>query len=277
MWPFGYSISAGTRRILVIITIRCRVMRSSFLSMAALLSLANPATSADKQPLLYKTAALAAPVWNWTGCYAGGQADGLWGQSTKWIVRTPGGAFANQSLGGHEVDSWGGGAQAGCDYQFAGGFVTGLRGDYAFMGGGGSHASAHEFGVSYHSYVESLASVTGRVGYVWGRFLGYVRGGAAWERDKYSATTIFLGTAHTADETLPGWTVGIGGEYAFTDFLSGFFEYSYYDFGTHRISFNPQLSGLRPAFADVQETRSVVRAGLNFHFWSYAAPVALRY
>ena len=49
------------------------------------------------------------------------------------------------------MDSWGGGAQAGCDYQFAGGYVAGLQGDYAAMGGGGSHASAHEIGVSYHS------------------------------------------------------------------------------------------------------------------------------
>jgi outer membrane immunogenic protein len=118
--------------------------------------------------------------------------------------------------------------------------------------------------------VESLSSVTGRVGYAWGRFLAYARGGAAWERDKYSATTIVLGTAYTADETRPGWTVGIGGEYAFTDFLSGFIEYGYYDFGNHRISFNPQIAGLPPAFVDVQETRSVVRAGLNFRFWSYA-------
>ena len=252
-------------------------MRSFFLSMAALVVLMSPAISADKQALLYKAPVPAASAGNWTGCYVGGQADGLWGQSTKWIVRTQGGAFANQSLGGHEVDSWGGGAQAGCDYQFAGGYVAGLQGDYAAMGGGGSHASAHEIGVSYHSYVESLSSVTGRVGYAWGRFLAYARGGAAWERDKYSATTIVLGTAYTADETRPGWTVGIGGEFAFTDFLSGFIEYGYYDFGTHRISFNPQIAGLPPAFVDVQETRSVVRAGLNFRFWSYATPVAFRY
>jgi hypothetical protein len=86
----------------------CRVMQSFFLSMAALVALLSPALSADKQPLLDKAPALAAPAWNWTGCHA----DGLWGQSTQWIVRTPGGAFANQSLGGHEVDSWGGGAHA---------------------------------------------------------------------------------------------------------------------------------------------------------------------
>jgi hypothetical protein len=100
--------------------------------------LMSPAISADKQALLYKAPVPAASAGNWTGCYVGGQADGLWGQSTKWIVRTQGGAFANQSLGGHEVDSWGGGAQAGCDFQFAGGYVAGLQGDYAAMGGGGS-------------------------------------------------------------------------------------------------------------------------------------------
>ena len=43
--------------------------------------------------------------------------------------------------------------------------------------------------------VKSLASVTGRVGYVWDRFLGYVSGGLDWERDDYWATTILLGTA----------------------------------------------------------------------------------
>jgi opacity protein-like surface antigen len=77
-------------------------MRSFFLSMAALAVLMSPAISADKQALLYKAPVPAASAGNWTGCYAGGQADGLWGQSTKWIVRTQGGAFANQSLGGHD-------------------------------------------------------------------------------------------------------------------------------------------------------------------------------
>src|SRR5712691_6138718 len=122
----------------------------------------------------------------------------------------PAALFIGQSLGEHEVDSWGGGPQAGCDYQFGGGFVIGLQGNYAFMGGGGSHDSAREFGVAYHSYVESLASVTGRIGYAWDRFLSYIRGGGAWERDKYSATTIVLGTAYEAVETRPGWTIGVG-------------------------------------------------------------------
>ena len=39
-------------------------------------------------------------------------------------------------------------------------------------------------------------------------------------------------TFATAGETRGGWTVGVGGEYAFTNYLSGFVEYNYYDFGT---------------------------------------------
>jgi outer membrane immunogenic protein len=252
-------------------------MRKFLLGTAALIALVSPAMSADMRTPVYKAPPPIVPVWSWTACYLGGDAGGLWAKSKEWTVRTPGGAFFGQSLGGHEMDSWFGGVQAGCDYQFAGGFVIGIQGDYALTDAEGSHDSALEFGVAYHSKVKSLASVTGRIGYAWDRFLGYVKGGAAWERDNYWATTIVLGTAYTARETRSGWTLGVGGEYAFTNFLSGFVEYSYYDFGTREIGFTPQIPGLRPGFLDIKETKSVVRAGLNFRFGAYTAPVAAKY
>ena len=99
---------------------------------------------------------------------------------TAEMDRGPGVDFG-QSLGGHDVESWIGGVQAGCDYQFAG-VVLGVQGDYGWTGADGTHASTREVGVYYHSEVKALASVTGRVGYAWNRFLGYVKGGAAWER-----------------------------------------------------------------------------------------------
>jgi outer membrane immunogenic protein len=253
------------------------VMRKLLLGTAVVIALVSPAISADMRAPIYKAPPSVVPVWNWTGCYVGGHAGGLWAKSEEWIVRTPGGAFFGQSLGGHDVNGWLGGVQAGCDYQFAGGFVIGLQGDYAWSEAEGSHASALEVGVAYHSKAKSLASVTGRVGYAWARFLGYVKGGGAWERDDYWATTIVLGTAYTASETRPGWTIGVGGEFAFTNFLSGFVEYGYYDFGTREIAFTPQVAGLGPAFVDIKETKSVVRAGLNFRFGGYAAPVAAKY
>jgi outer membrane immunogenic protein len=249
-------------------------MRKFLLGTAALIGLASPAMSADMRLPVLKAPAV--PVWSWTGCFLGGHAGGLWAQKKDWTVRTPGGAFFGQSLGGHDDDGWLGGAQAGCDYQFAGGFVIGIQGDYAWADAERSHDSTREIGVAYHSKVKSLATVTGRIGYAWDRLLGYVRGGGAWERDDYWATTIILGTAYTSRETRSGWAVAVGGEYAFTNFLSGFVEYSYYDFGTPKISFTPQVAGLRPAFVDVTETKSVVRAGLNLRFGGWAAPVAAR-
>jgi outer membrane immunogenic protein len=239
-------------------------MRKFLLGTLALAALVGPATAADLRLPVYKAPPAVVPVWSWTGCYAGGHAGALW-TDERWTNRTPGTLFG-QPLGEHHVSGATAGAQAGCDYQFAGGWVTGVQGDYAWTGAEGSQASAREVGVDYHNTVHSLASITGRVGFTRDRFLGYVKGGGAWERDRYFASTFLTGTAYTALSTRSGWTVGVGGEYAFTNFLSGFVEYSYYDFGTRQIGLTPLLAGLPPAFADIKDTRSVVRAGFNVRF-----------
>ena len=82
---------------------------------------------------------------------------------------------------------------------------------------------------------KSVASVTGRIGYGWDRFLGYVKGGGAWERDEL--TFAFTGVIDYVSDTRSGWTIGIGGEYAFTNWLTGFVEYDYYDFGSRSNDF----------------------------------------
>jgi outer membrane immunogenic protein len=229
---------------------------------ALTIALLTPSIAADLQA--------PAPAWpssfavtSWSGCHLGGNAGGFWDDSTRWTVETPGGAFFGESLGEHAVGSWLAGVQAGCDYQLAGGFVAGLEGGYDFAHGEGSHDSAHEFGVAYHSEIKGLASATGRIGYAWGSFLGYVKGGAAWQRDSYSASTILLGTAYTASETRPGWAIGLGGEYAFTNLLSAFVEYDYYEFGARSVALTPEVVGLGPASVGIRETGSTLRAGLN--------------
>jgi len=114
------------------------------------------------------------------------------------------------------------------------------------------------------SNIKNLASVTGRVGYAWDRFLGYVKGGGAWEKDDYiwflNATP---GIALTGSETRGGWTVGVGGEYAFTDWLTGFVEYDYYGMGTRNQSF---LGGPVATNFDIKENKNVVKAGLNLRW-----------
>jgi hypothetical protein len=55
--------------------------------------------------------------------------------------------------------------RGGCDYQFAGGWVIGVAGDYAWTDADGSHFSPLFPGFVNHTKVDSLASVTGRLGY----------------------------------------------------------------------------------------------------------------
>ena len=237
-----------------------------------MMALARPGICADTQAPVDNPLSVV-PARNWTGCYLGGHGGGLWTSKKDWTVRTPGGDFSGQSLGKHDANSCVAGVQAGCDYQVSGGLVVGIQGDNDWTNAVGRHDSAREFGVAYHSNTRSLASITGRVGYAWDRALAYVRGGGAWERDRYSASTIIVGTAYTASVTRQGWNIGIGAEYSFTDFVSGFVAFDQYGFGTRNIGFTPQLAGLRRGFIDITDNTRVVRAGFNIRFAGPPVPV----
>ena len=72
---------------------------------------------------------LAPPPFTWTGCYAGAQASGGWGQKnlsdTNGILApTPPVTEINLSISGWVV-----GGQIGCDYQFAPSWVVGIEGE----------------------------------------------------------------------------------------------------------------------------------------------------
>ncbi len=232
------------------------------------LALSGAASAADlsRPAPAFKAAPPPAVVYNWTGCYIGGNGGGMWVKK-DWT-------FAGLNEGSDSPTGGMFGGQIGCDYQFAGGFVIGVAGDYDWTNASASHASPLFPTFTDTSKVKSLASVTGRIGYAWDRFLGYVKGGGAWERDEFSWTN-FTGTnfASTA-QTRNGWTVGVGGEYAFTNFLSGFVEYDYYDFGTSDVSFRDNFNA--PSTYRIKETKSVVKAGLNLR-WGGASPVVARY
>ena len=78
-----------------------------------------------------------------------------------------------------------------------------------------------------------------------------MKGGGAWERDEYHFSDAF-GFFAAASETRSGWTIGIGGEYAFTNYLTGFIEYNYYDFGSRDLNF----VGTDPFIYGIDETKA---------------------
>jgi len=235
-------------------------------STALFAGLAQSASAADMRAAPYRPPAPPpAPIYfSWSGCYVGGHVGGIWTRK-DWFVRDPAFASFGQSDGSHDADGFIGGVQGGCDYQFAGGWVIGVAGDYAWTDADGSHFSPLFPGFVNHTKVDSLASVTGRLGYGWDRFLGYVKGGGAWERDKYDFSNgVIIGRL---EDTRSGWTIGVGGEYAFTNFVTGFIEYDYYDFGNRDLTF-VQNNG-RTFIYGIDETKHVVKAGLNFRFGGY--------
>ena len=220
------------------------------------------------------------PVYfSWTGCYVGGNVGALW-VHREFTDRLVGDPFFGQTFTSTNTSGIGG-VQVGCNYQFAGGWVVGIQGDYDWTDAHTNGRDAFFANFTDSFKVKSVASVTGRVGYAWDRLLGYVKGGGAWERDDFTFTFPSGATA-TFSDTRSGWTVGVGVEYAFTNWLTGFIEYDYYNFGTRsdNVVCGPAacfVGGSTLFPFDVKETKNVVKVGLNVLFTAGPGGVAARY
>jgi outer membrane immunogenic protein len=241
-----------------------------FLLATTALAFVGPVFAADLAPAtmpLKAPAVALAPAFSWTGCYVGGHVGGDWDHAnfvdpislgTTGTPPTSIGNFAPTGAGirinqGAAVL---GGGQMGCDYQFATNWVAGIAGDFSWTSLNGSTSDPDAFFASdpffagkagvpatLHEHTEWLASVTGRLGYAWDRWLLYGKGGIAWEhsRDSIGPLTAWgssttnacfaftAGTSCNAEgtETDTGWTAGVGLEWAFADHWSAGIEYDH--------------------------------------------------
>ena len=205
--------------------------------------------------------------FSWTGCYAGANVGALFA-NRAWSDQNPGDPLFGTDFGRYTQGGILAGVQVGCDYQF-GPWVAGVQADYDWAGGNAHNTPPSTFAffaLTDAAQLNSLASVTGRIGYGWDLFLGYVRAGGAWEASRYDLI-VAGATAATATEHRGGWTIGIGGEYAFLDWLTGFIEYDYYDFGTHIATMNDVVNG--PGPLSFKTTMQTVKLGVNFHVWDW--------
>ncbi|MGE0038378.1 MAG: outer membrane protein [Xanthobacteraceae bacterium] len=215
------------------------------------------------------------PVFSWSGCYVGAHVGGLWA-NMEWRVGDPASPFFGQVIANHDIDGFLGGVQGGCDYQFANGFVIGVAGDYAWVNADSNALTIQFAPTTNHAQVNSLSSVTGRIGYAWDRFLGYAKGGIAWERNDYEYLNPAGAIDSFAKETRSAWTLGVGGEYAFTNFLSGFVEWNYYDFGSRDVTFRFPVGGGIDTMSPIDESKNVVKAGINLRFGAGKGPVVAK-
>jgi len=231
-------------------------MKSLFLiSLAISVSLGSSANAADltRPAVVYPTTTVA--YFTWTGCYLGGNGGGFRANIT-WNAL---GADVGSNAAGGTL----GGIQGGCNYQ-VGNWVFGLVGDYDWANIDSSGTNFLVAGLSDETRIKSLASIAGRLGYTWDRFLGYVKAGGASVDRQYN----FLlggGTIATLDERRGGWSIGIGGEYAFLEWLTGFVEYDYYNLGPGGNVFTCRACGLFTSGVPFNVTTNinVLKVGLN--------------
>jgi|PersoiStandDraft_1058852.scaffolds.fasta_scaffold34905_2 outer membrane immunogenic protein len=220
---------------------------------------AQVASAAD-MPVKARPMAPVPVAYNWTGCYVGGNVGGLWARK-DWNLDPTG-----TPIGSNDPSGFLGGGQIGCNYQVST-FVFGIQGDYDWTDASASNNDLIQTSYTDRTRIKGLASVTGRAGYAWDRFLAYAKGGAAWVRDDYDVHLTATGApGAAASETRTGWTAGVGGEYAFAPSWSAFVEYDYYDFGTRSNTFLTPAGGVWE-IADIRERMSVLKGGINFRFF----------
>jgi outer membrane immunogenic protein len=233
------------------------------LAVAAVLGRSADAAELARPPLIYQPVPVVAAPFNWTGCYLGANA-GVLRANTDWTDQIPGDRAFGLDFGSHTSSGGLGGVQANCNYQIAA-WVIGIMGDYDWTNATGSNPNLLAPTLADRTQIRSLASITGRVGYAWDRFLAYVKGGGAFVERDYSV--LFGGGATaTVMERRGGWTAGIGAEYAFLDWLTGFVEYDYSRFASTANSFLCIGCGLFAPAVSFNTTANinVFKLGLSF-------------
>jgi outer membrane immunogenic protein len=184
-----------------------------------------------------------APLFTWTGPYAGLQAG--YGFSTF----VDGGSPAGSPSGGMI------GLTGGYNYQVAPQFVIGGEVDFAFAGISGAR---NYWGLSAYGAVNNLLTARLRGGYAWERALFYVTGGFAGGSNALQLSSWAFNGYQTTFQT--GWAVGGGVEYLITPNISAKGEYLYTSTGS-----SPYFDYSRWS-TESGVNMSTIRAGLNYHF-----------
>lgn len=211
-------------------------------------TMAVPSFAADLPRPAYKAPIYTAPLFSWTGFYVGANIGYGWG-TTNWTVPATGATTGNFNTKG-----WLGGVTLGYNFQ-GGNFVYGIEGDWALSENRGTDtATCGPAGCETRNLW--FATVRGRLGYAFDRFLPYITGGLA-----VASIKMIPPFSDGTKQTKFGWTLGAGLEYAFLGAWSAKIEYLYADLG--KATCSAATCGLD---TDVSWRSSFVRAGVNYRF-----------
>jgi outer membrane immunogenic protein len=262
-------------------------MKKFLLAATAIAAMAaiNTASAAD----LALKAPPAAPVYSWTGWYAGVNVGGSFGQARDTATYgAPPVSFIPGSTNA-DLDGVIGGGQIGYNMQ-SGSWLFGLEADIQGSSERSSALSSNTVTLGVPGIATTVltgvlndqeklpwfGTVRGRLGVLASpTWLFYVTGGLAYGEIKSTESLTVTattpgGTATAAasaasNTTRAGWTIGGGVEAVISGPWTAKIEYLYMDFGT----FNNTSTGLgifAPVNLSTHVTDNVVRVGLNYRF-----------
>ena len=225
-------------------------MAKIFLGCATMALCAGSAQAAD----------IADPVaFDWTGPYAGVEAGYGWGDTKPTFNAT---STADMNYQGYVA-----GIDGGYNWQ-SGNLVFGLEGDASLSGIDGEEVGLNTpciiVGIGCSADVDWLATGRLRMGFSIDRFMPFVTGGVAIGGVKGTFDSPGLACTCDVDDTMVGWTVGGGAEWAIDDRWSAKVEYLYVNLGNPSIRGDNTLS--TPGVGTADYDFSVARMGVNFRF-----------
>jgi outer membrane immunogenic protein len=238
-----------------------------------------PAQTYTKAP-----AVVPVPVFSWTGFYIGANVGGAWANN-NWTE-----SFFNTNFNTNNNAAFIGGGQIGVNYQI-GNFVVGGEwdGDWASNNNnGGNGILIPALGNTYliTSNNRWITTVAARFGYAVDHWLFYGKVGGGWVgNNNWTLTNVTTGAAFTCGNFAtscgnndPGWLVGVGFEYAFTNNWTVKLEYDYLGLGSRTV--NVPATAPDPIAGDTFTSNNLniqmVKVGVNYLF-NWGAPVAARY
>lgn len=259
------------------------------------MAVANPAIAADlpvKAPIY-----TAAPVYNWTGCYAGGNVGYSWGRSRGDINVPNLSSFFPPLPTSNSIsaDPQGviGGVQIGCNRQVDNRWVFGVEADIQGSAQKASRTirtfstSGEGFSGNVESKLRWFGTLRGVAGFlVTPTIMLYGTGGLAYGDADISATIAATGfrgqgfritaiTSFGSSATMVGYAVGAGiaGVLPNSTNLTWKLEYLYVDLGSLSATGIDPIIG--PYHWSARITDNIVRVGLNYRFdWGMAPVVA---
>jgi outer membrane immunogenic protein len=260
-------------------------MKKILIASVATVALCSAAAFAADMPVrapVYKAAP--APMFDWTGWYAGANVGYDFGSDQiKFVPLSLAGGGSASFISPQLADDpkgFLGGLQLGANKQ-VGNIVYGVETDisYARVRDSVIGPLLPPFGflTSGQQKLDWLGTLRARAGLVtFDRSVIYVTGGLAYGRATLTTSTISttqncaLGAtfcmAGSSEKWMAGWTIGGGWEYAFASNWSAKLEYLYYDLGKI-TDINPQINGNATFFQGSADVRgNIIRVGMNYKF-----------